>query len=227
RVIYLAGVSYHDATDSESDTLAWISNFWGGEPEKFTLTVQESPSGWGSAVDATNDGPYPAGSSVSLVATPNSNTVFSRWSRGGSTLSTNANYTYTTRSQNDTVLGEFVAKKYALTVNVSPIGGGTTNITTGNYESGETVPLTATPASGYNFVNWTKGATVLSTNSSYNHTKLSQAEEITANFEAEPETCTLTVTVSPPGGGTTNETSVVHTVGQTIPLVATPSSDYV
>src|SRR5690606_39441155 len=51
RVIYLAGVSYHDATDSESDTLAWISNFWGGEPEKFTLTVQESPSGWGSAVD--------------------------------------------------------------------------------------------------------------------------------------------------------------------------------
>src|SRR5690606_20976947 len=41
RVCYFDAVSYHDDTDSESDTLEWIDNFWNTdpepEPEKFTV----------------------------------------------------------------------------------------------------------------------------------------------------------------------------------------------
>src|SRR5690606_2694045 len=216
RVIYLAGVSYHDATDSESDTLAWISNFWGGEPEKFTLTVQESPSGWGSAVDATNGGPYPAGSSVSLVATPNSNTVFSRWSRDGVTLSTNQNYLYTTRGQNDLVLGEFQPKQYPLIVTVTPIGGGTVNIESGNYIEGQQVPLVATNNEGYTFLNWQRNGEILSTNASYTHTKTAGNETISAHFVLAKHALTVT---AESGGSATGGGSFAQ--GETTSLVAT------
>src|SRR5690606_19183246 len=126
------------------------------------------------------------------------------------------------------VVANFEEKKYSISVSVNPFGSGTVNITSGQYTEGATVELEATANTGFVFVNWMRGSTVLSTNAEYSHTKLSQAEEITANFEseAEPETYTLTVTVNPSGGGTTNESSVVHTVGQTIPLSATPHSDY-
>src|SRR5690606_38966592 len=100
------------------------------------------------------------------------------------------------------VVANFEEKKYSISVSVSPFGSGTVNVTSGQYTEGATVELEATANSGFVFVNWMRGITVLSTNAEYSHTKLSQAEEITANFEAEPEPEKFTVTTDTTTGGT-------------------------
>ena len=52
----------------------------------------------------------------------------------------------------------------------------------GNYTSGSTCTLTATPNSGYAFVNWTRNGTVVSTNPSYTFTANGDANYV-AHFE--------------------------------------------
>ena len=77
RVAYFDMVSYHDDTDSEQDTLEWIDNFRGGDPdpEEFTITVIPSTGG-----TVTGGGTYEEGQSVTLTATPNSGWTFVKWS---------------------------------------------------------------------------------------------------------------------------------------------------
>ena len=52
----------------------------------------------------------------------------------------------------------------------------------GTYQDGATVTLTATPNSGYNFVNWTKNGSVVSTDATYTFTATETAEYV-ANFQ--------------------------------------------
>ncbi|MDX2445146.1 MAG: hypothetical protein QNK30_15230, partial [Bacteroidales bacterium] len=51
---------------------------------------------------------------------------------------------------------------YTISVNISPVLGGSA-IGAGDYTSGQTANLLASPNTGYSFVNWTSGATVLAT----------------------------------------------------------------
>lgn len=52
-----------------------------------------------------------------------------------------------------------------------------------SYYAGENITLTATPQSGYSFVNWKDGATVVSTNANYTFTSAAN-KTLTANFVA-------------------------------------------
>jgi photosystem II stability/assembly factor-like uncharacterized protein len=52
------------------------------------------------------------------------------------------------------------------------------------YYAGESITLTATPQSSYSFVNWTDGATVVSTNATYAFTATAANKTLTANFVA-------------------------------------------
>lgn len=76
----------------------------------------------------------------------------------------------------------------------SPIQGGTTS-GCGSFSQGTQVNLTATSNNGYRFVNWTEGQNVVSTNSNYSFTILSN-RTLTVNFELIP-----TLTLSQPNGG--------------------------
>ena len=73
--------------------------------------------------------------------------------------------------------------EFEITAIANPAEGGT--ITgAGSYAEGSTCTLTATANTGYNFINWTKNGTVVSTEQSYSFTVTEDASYV-ANFEAE------------------------------------------
>ena len=76
--------------------------------------------------------------------------------------------------------------KYTVTATVNPAETGTVE-GAGTYEEGKTATLTATPAEGYEFVNWTVGEEVVSTENPYKFTVTADVA-LVANFEeAAPE----------------------------------------
>ena len=76
--------------------------------------------------------------------------------------------------------------KYTVTATVNPAETGTVE-GAGTYEEGKTATLTATPAEGYEFVNWTVGEEVVSTENPYKFTVTADVA-LVANFkEVEPE----------------------------------------
>ena len=73
--------------------------------------------------------------------------------------------------------------QYSVTVNTN--GNGTTT-GAGEYDENTTITLTATPAENHRFVNWTKGAEVVSTETTYTFT-VTEDITLTANFEVIPQ----------------------------------------
>jgi Leucine-rich repeat (LRR) protein len=69
---------------------------------------------------------------------------------------------------------------YTIAASVSPTGSGTI-AGAGTYNAGTTVTLTATPATGYSFTNWTESATPVSTNATYSFTATAN-RTLVANF---------------------------------------------
>lgn len=115
---------------------------------------------------------------------------------------------------------------YTLTLVANPHSGGIV-YGGGNYEEDESVTVTATPASGYQFVNWTIGASVISTNASFNYTMPASNVTLTANFEViPPDMYTLYLTASPTAGGTlTGGGSYGH--GTVVPITATANEGFI
>ena len=80
-----------------------------------------------------------------------------------------------------------VTKKITVAVNSTDFGtASATTATTygaGVYPVGSTVAISATPATGYLFVNWTIGENAVSTNASYGYVMPDEDVTVTANFE--------------------------------------------
>jgi len=70
--------------------------------------------------------------------------------------------------------------KFTLTTNVSPPGAGSVSPPGGDYDSGMSVTLTATPASGYTFDYWGGSATGTNTTTTV---IMNSDKSVTANFE--------------------------------------------
>ena len=93
------------------------------------------------------------------------------------------------------------AQSVTINASVNPANTGTVS-GAGTYNCGESCTLTATPAAGCTFLNWTKGGTVVSTTASYTFiVSAEMAGEYVANFNL-PTTCTVTVSANPTAGGT-------------------------
>ena len=91
--------------------------------------------------------------------------------------------------------------QYTITATANP---GTAGSVTGGgtYNEGAEVTLTATPNSGFEFVNWTKGGNEVSRNANYSFTADATASYV-ANFQATAQTTfAVTTTASPVEGGT-------------------------
>ena len=95
---------------------------------------------------------------------------------------------------NITVNKTLAYQEYSLTLVANPTNGGTVNDVSGNYHLGDNITVIATPAAGYNFVNWTKDGVQVSANAQFTYTMPSENVTLTANFEAIPiYTVTFTV----------------------------------
>ena len=96
-------------------------------------------------------------------------------------VSTSASYLFTV-SKDRTLVANFqvAAVTYTVSLSAQPAAGGTVS-GGGTFSQGTSVTVTATPAAGYDFVNWTQGTSVLSTSPEYTFS-ITGNLSFTANF---------------------------------------------
>lgn len=184
---------------------------------RYTVTLESNPAGGGTTAGA---GSYDAGASATVTATPAAGYSFKEWKEGSATVSTSNPYTFEVISD-ISLKAEFEPVEYLINATSSPLAGGTV-AGAGTYTHGTSVTLTATPASGYSFVNWTEGGTQVSESSSYTFTAES-IRDLVANFSQN--SYTITTASNPPGGGTTGGGGT-FLYGATATVTATPASGY-
>ncbi len=151
---------------------------------KFTVTIS---AGSGGAVSTTG-GTYEQGQTVSVTATPQGEYIFSNWSDGN----TNATRTITV-SSNTNLTANFELRKYPLTVNIEGEGEVLEVIVssgrTTDYDSGTTVKLTAVPAEGWKFGEWTG---VIESSELEVQILVNEAKEVNASFiYVDPPTASM------------------------------------
>ena len=126
----------------------YTATFSQGGATYYTVSTYVSPSDAGSVTGA---GTYQAGATCTLTATANEGYSFDHWNDGSTqnprTITVNNNMSFT---------AYFNAGEYTITVNAIPEEGGTVT-GGGTYTYGSTATLTATPASGYQFLQWSDG----------------------------------------------------------------------
>ena len=192
------------------------------ETTTYTITATASPSNAGTITGA---GSYASGSTCTLRATPNSGYTFVNWLENGTSVSTNATYSFTvTGNRNLVAVFDVATTNYTITATANPTNGGSVD-GGGTYASGSTCTLRATANSGYTFVNWTKNGTQVSTNPNYSFTVTGNASYV-ANFEQEPEEYTITVNAEPANGGTVSGGGT-YAGGSTCVITAMPNDGYV
>lgn len=177
----------------------------GAPVTQYTLTLQTDPSGGGSF----NLNPMTSqtgGEAIWIRAYPASNFTFVSWEENGEIISSTESFTYTMPAKNANLIAHFrytpsspaepaepdipakpVYSNIYLTA--SPTGGGSFNITSGSsYQVGNSVNLTANPASNFTFVNWTQDGEVISTSRTFNYVMLEgiDANQLVANFTYTP-----------------------------------------
>ena len=183
----------------------------------YDITATASPA-TGGTISGT--GSIQEGSSCTLIATPATGYHFVRWTKNGTQVSTNATYTFTV-TESAAFVAEFALNNYAVNVSASPAAGGTVS-GSGTYNHGDSCTLTATPATGYQFVRWTKNGTQVSTNATYTFT-VTQAASYVAEFTLI--SYTVTATADPAEGGTITGAGTFNH-GATCTLTANPADGY-
>ena len=98
-----------------------------------------------------------------VMATPDDDYTFAKWTEDGVVVSADNPYTFNLTE--DRIL---IANFYcSITAAASPVQGGTITTGIGNYLVGDTCTLTAVPADGFTFVHWKEGGAVVSTDAIY------------------------------------------------------------
>ena len=166
-------------------------------PSAYTIAVTANPSNAGSV---TGGGTYNQGQSCTVTATANTGFTFTNWTENGSVVSSDANYTFTVEG-NRSLVANFTAITYTITVSANPSNSGTTS-GGGTYNHGQSCTVIATSADGYTFMNWTENGTVVSTDANYTFIVTSN-RSLVANFEEQlPDTYNINVSPNPNIGGT-------------------------
>ena len=175
------------------------------------LTVQVGAGGGGTTTPAAKKHLYrDCPPSVELEADPDSGYRFGSWS-GSDIASASSSSTSVTMSAGDdkTVTASFVLippTSCKLTVDVSPSGSGTTRPAAGSAHTYDpcksSVGLEADAGTGYRFDRWS-GNDIASTSSNPATVAMKAGDDKTVTAHFVHTSCTLTVRVSPIGGGTT------------------------
>ena len=200
---------------------------------RYNLTITVTGGGW---VISPGKGtfPYDAGTVVSLLATPGTGYEFVGWTGDVTTIAdVNAASTTITMNGDYSITANFEAipaGQYSLTTS-STAGGSVTTPGEGTFthDAGMVVSLVATPATGYEFVNWTGDVgTIANTDAASTTITMGGDYSITANFEAIPADQYSLTTSSTAGGSVTTpgESTFTHDAGTVVSLVATPATGY-
>ena len=123
----------------------------------------------------------------------------------------------------DITVGGGGGTTYNITVSANPTNGGTVS-GGGTYNQGQSCTVTATANSGYTFTNWTENGNVVSTQANYTFT-VNNNRTLVANFTAQPQQYTISVSANPTNGGTVSGGGT-YQQGQTCTVQATAATGY-
>ena len=186
-------------------------------PQNYTISVSANPTNGGTV---TGGGTYQQGQSCTVHATANTGYTFTNWTENGNVVSTNANYSFTVTS-NRTLVANFTAQTYTITATANPTNGGTV-AGGGTFNYGQSCTLTATPATGYNFVRWTKNGLQVSTNANYTF-NVTESAALVAQFQLQ--SCAVFTSAYPVEGGTTTGGGS-YLYGDNVTVTATANEGY-
>lgn len=116
-----------------------------------------------------------------LVATAKQGYTFSCWIKNGIEVSSSYYYDFVVTGD-VTITAKFNRRSYQINASAYPSGGGIVN-GGGSYLYNDTCTLTAVANPGYSFLNWTKGSSVVSTDSIYRFV-VSQTASYVAKFDS-------------------------------------------
>ena len=225
-----AGYVFHKWTDggstnilSQSYTFAvtanrnLVANFvLAGEVK--TIATSASPTAGGST---SGGGNCIAGEIATVVATANPNYKFSKWQEGSTTVSTSAAYTFTVAA-NRTLVAKFI-EAFVITAAASPSVGGSTEMDSLTYKTGEKATAKAFSSSGYHFVSWTENGTVVSTSASYDF-NVTGNRSISANFASDNGVTVITHSAPAFNGNTFGDGG--YNIGDAVTVSANPEPGF-
>ncbi len=186
-------------------------------PQNYTVSVSANPTNGGTV---SGGGTYQQGQQCTVHATANTGYTFTNWTENGNVVSTNANYSFTVTS-NRTLVANFTAQTYTITATANPTNGGTV-AGDGTFNYGQSCTLTATPATGYNFVRWTKNGLQVSTNANYTF-NVTESAALVAQFQLQ--SCAVFTSAYPVEGGTTTGGGS-YLYGDNVTVTATANEGY-
>ena len=187
----------------------------------YTVSVTANPSMGGTV---TGGGTFTYGQTCTITASVSSGYTFINWTENGSYVSSDASYTFTVAGNHSFVahFTENPLPMYTISVTPKPQEGGIVR-GAGTYQEGQACTVSATPATGYTFVNWTENSVVLSTDISYTFT-VTNDRALVANFS--PMTYTISATASPTEGGEVFGTGN-YAYGSQATVKVIPNEDYI
>ena len=192
----------------------------------YTLNVQSPSNGTISLKPTSTGNIYGEGTVVTVTASPapDSHYLFSEWTGD---LTGAVSPTTITIDEDKTIGATFVECTKILTMAISPSNSGSTDPAAGeNIQTcDEIVPITATPASGYYFVNWTGSEDIEDPNARSTTVTMDEGKSVTANFVE----ISYTLTMGTSGNGTTTPVAGDHEYGEgaVVSITANPGSGYV
>ena len=186
-------------------------------PQNYNISVSANPSNGGTV---SGGGTYQQGQSCTVHATANTGYTFTTWTENGNVVSTNANYTFTVTG-NRTLVANFTQQQFTITATANPTNGGTVT-GSGTYTYGQSCTLSASPATGYTFVNWTKNGIQVSTMANYTFT-VTESATYQANFQLQ--SFTITANANPTEGGSVSGAGT-YNYNQSCTLIATANEGY-
>lgn len=151
------------------------------------FTVSLSKQGNGSVSGA---GRFAAGSTVTVVATPDAEARFIAWklnTQTGTTVSNDAVYSFVIE-EDITLVAIFAGgpvPTHTISVSANPQAGGSVS-GGGTVSEGDTCTLTATPASGFTFAGWLENGNVVSSNANYSFTVTADRTLVASFVEIQP-----------------------------------------
>ena len=173
-----AGVTYRIVIDGYNGAIGTTMLHWLLGQPTFNVALSAFPGGSGNV---SGGGTFAAGSSRTVIATPNAGFTFANWTENGTIVSTSASYTFTLNSDRNLV-ANFVpgVTNYSITLTVVPAGKGAVS-GAGTFPAGSTRMVLASPARRFAFRNWTENGVIVSTSPVYTFT-LNSNRNLIANF---------------------------------------------
>jgi hypothetical protein len=203
-------------SDETDNTFAWTAtNYTLNCVTTSTISLSANPTAGGTVSGA---GTFNNGQSVTVTASANTGWNFTGWSENGMTVSTNANYAFSVTA-NRTLTAEFSQIQYTISTSANPITGGSTS-GGGTFINSQSVTVTASANTGWNFTGWSENGMTVSTNVSYTFS-VTTNRTLTAEFSQQQ--FAINVTADSLQGGIISGGGN-YTYGQQVTVTATPNA---